>query len=336
MVERFVYLREFEIFRDRRDLVTGAECEHLIDGGRAAGGRSRDRFLTRNEAERRNGHRFQDRANDMNPAFWGERSEQSGDIERDVDGGNDQVETAGEVFERTVAFGVVNEMRAQFFRFLLFTIAGGEGMDFAAPFVGELKREMTQSADADDADTSGRGNVMDQKRCENRDATAEERTGFGGIERIWQGTNPRPLGAETIGKTSVAADDRTLGLVTEIVIARKALGTAQAAEGGPTDANALTDFQTFCVFSKRGHRADRFVARDKWETGHAPFIIEHREIRVADAAVGNVDFDVVAAEFAGIEGIGLERGACGGGGIGFDFRHGGWGWSVEKQVLARF
>src|ERR1035441_8416963 len=48
-------------------------------------------------------------------------------------------------------------------RFRFLAVTGGEGMDFTAPFVGELERHVSQSTDANDPDTSGGGQFMNQE-----------------------------------------------------------------------------------------------------------------------------------------------------------------------------
>jgi len=50
-------------------------------------------------------------------------------------------------------------MSAQFSRFRFLAVTGGESMNFAAPFVGELQRHMAQSTDANDPDAGGGGTL---------------------------------------------------------------------------------------------------------------------------------------------------------------------------------
>jgi hypothetical protein len=45
-------------------------------------------------------------------------------------------------------------------------IARGEGVDFAAPFVGELQGHVAQAADTDYPDACGRGYVVFKERRE--------------------------------------------------------------------------------------------------------------------------------------------------------------------------
>jgi hypothetical protein len=57
------------------------------------------------------------------------------------------------------------------------------------------------------------------------------------------------------------------------------------------------------------------------EFRHAPFVIEHRDIRVADPAVRDLDFDFFGAEFARVEGKRLQCRMGRGGGVGVKCRH---------------
>ena len=53
--------------------------------------------------------------------------------------------------------------------------------------------------------------------------------------------------------------------------------------------------------AERRHRAGHLVAGNERIVRHAPFVIEHRKIRVADAAVRDLDFHFLRPEFARIE-----------------------------------
>ena len=55
-------------------------------------------------------------------------------------------------------------------------------------------------------------------------------------------------------------------------------------------------------------RADRFVAGNEREIGHAPFVVEHGEVGMADSAVADLDLDFLGTEFTRIEAEGLKRG----------------------------
>jgi hypothetical protein len=56
-------------------------------------------------------------------------SKESRYVEWDVDGGNDEVQATGYLFQDTVALGVVDLVRAKLARLLFLTITGGESVD---------------------------------------------------------------------------------------------------------------------------------------------------------------------------------------------------------------
>ena len=72
----------------------GTEGEHSVDGRRTAGGRTGNRLLAKDEAEGGNRHGFEHRTHDMKNAFRRERSQQSRDIQGNIEGGNDEIEAA--------------------------------------------------------------------------------------------------------------------------------------------------------------------------------------------------------------------------------------------------
>jgi hypothetical protein len=86
-----------------------------------------------------------------------------------------------------------------------------------------------------------------------------------------------------------------------IVMAGQTLATGKTAGGRPSDANPLPHLEAVDVFSERDHRADRFMSGHERELGHAPFVVEHRKIGMADAAVRDFDFHLVLSQLARIK-----------------------------------
>src|SRR6266550_7872889 len=101
-------------------------------------------------------------------------------------------------------------------RFLAFT--GGEGMYFTTPFVGELERHVSQSADANDPDAGGRGHFVNQEWRKYCDAAAQERSHFGQVQRIGQRANPRPLSSNSIRKTAMPPDNGPLSSGAQVLL----------------------------------------------------------------------------------------------------------------------
>jgi len=87
---------------------------------------------------------------------------------------------------------------------------------------------------ADDADAVGRFGVHRQ-RIEDGDATAEQRTSLGEVQRLGQRERPCPMRADVRGKPAAMADDRRLRLRAKVMISRHALATVHVApENQPT------------------------------------------------------------------------------------------------------
>jgi len=99
----------------------GTEGEHLVDGCGTADRRTGNRLLAHYEAEGRNRHGLEHRPHDMKNAFRRKASQQSGDIQGNIDGGDDEIEAASDFLQLDVAFGVVDVVRTEVagFRFLL-------------------------------------------------------------------------------------------------------------------------------------------------------------------------------------------------------------------------
>ncbi len=261
-----------------------------------------------------------------------ERTKQAGDVERRVNGGDDEVEASLQLLEFAVALGVVDDMRAELLGLGFLVVAGGEGVDFAAPFVGELERHVPKAADADDADARGGRQIVDNERRKDRDATAEERADLGGVEALGQRARPGPLHADAIGEGAVAADDGPADVGAEVVVTGETFGAREATVGGPADADFLADLEALGLGAERDDGAGGFMAGDERIPGPTPFVVEHGEIGMAQAAIVDLDLDFLGREIAGVELEGLERGFGAVGCVGVEFGHGG----SEVEGCARF
>lgn len=122
--------------------MAGAKGEHSVDGRRTAGGRTGNRLLAHYEAEGGNRHWLEYRPHGMKNALRRKGSQQAGNIQRNIDGGDDEIEAASDSLQLDVTFGVVDVVRTEFAGFRFLVIARGERMDFAAPFVCKLQRHM--------------------------------------------------------------------------------------------------------------------------------------------------------------------------------------------------
>src|SRR5881394_3176560 len=271
--------------------MAGAEFKHVVDRGRAACGGAGYGLLAQNQAERGHFQWLENSSDVVETTIGDQRFEQTTDVLRRIDRGNDEVKTPGKFFQDPILFGVMHIMSAKFSRLGFLAVTGGEGMDFAAPFVGELQGHMSQSTDADNSYAGGGGQVMNQEGRKHSDTTAKERSGFFHVQRIGQRTNPGPLGSHTIGETAVASDNGALSIGAEVLIAGKTFVACETAMSGPAEADALSDFEPLRGLAQCGNCSRYFVSGNERELGHAPFVIEHREVRMADAAMGHLDLD---------------------------------------------
>src|SRR5208282_5564835 len=70
----------------------------------------------------------------------------------------------------------------------------------------------------------------------------------------------------------------------------------QATAGKPADADSIADFYAFDMLTGSDDRADRFVSADQRVRRETPFVVEHRQIGVANAARRDGDIDLLGAE----------------------------------------
>ena len=95
-------------------------------------------FWPQDQAEGRDLQRIKDGANIMQTPFWSKRVEHAGYIQPSVHRRDNQVEAARNFLQRTIPLGVVDVVCAEFAGLGFLAVACGEGMDLAAPLVGEL------------------------------------------------------------------------------------------------------------------------------------------------------------------------------------------------------
>src|SRR4051794_41148412 len=243
----------------------------------------------------------------METTIGRESIEISREIQRRVNGGYDQVETSGKLFKSPVLFAVVHVMSAQVSGLGLFTVTRREGMNFTAPFVGKLQRHMSQSPNANNPQARGGGHAMDLQRGKNSRAATEQRSCLFHIQRIRQGTNPRPLGSHAIRETAVAPGNRALSGGAKILVPGKTLVTRQTTMSEPSEPDALTDLESLCRVAERDDCSRYFVSRHKRKLSRAPVVIEHRKIRVAETAVRHLDLDFLRTNLSGIEAERFKR-----------------------------
>ncbi|MNE59462.1 hypothetical protein D3C80_1545560 [compost metagenome] len=74
----------------------------------------------------------------------------------------------------------------------------------------------------------------------------------------------------------------------------------------PADPDPLADFQAAHLLAEAHDAANHLVAGDERVAGVAPFVVDHRLVGVADAAVFDCHFDLFAAQRAGVIAVRFE------------------------------
>ena len=124
------------------------------------------------------------------------------------------------------------------------------------------------------------------------------------------------MAADLGGECAVPADDSLLQALAHVVIAGEALAAVQATAGVPTQSHGLSDADRLGAAAQGGNRSDGFMAGDEGILRDPPVVIQHRKVGMADAAVVDVDFDLLVRQRARVVGerpqfsARLARGQC--------------------------
>ncbi len=298
MRECIVHPGEGEVLGPGFDAVPGGELQHRADRGGCADGRPGDRPLGHDEWERGEVERFKDRADHVQPAARGERLDVGIPVEGHIDGGDDEVEPAAGARNGVEIARVDGFVGAEFQRFLLFGFAGGEGGDMTPPRPGELEREMSEAADADDGDLRCGRELGLHERVEDGDAAAEHRADGARRDGCGQLHDAGGLRADDVGEAAMTADDGCLCCCTHVMVATQALPAMQAVAGVPAEADAITDVEVLHARPDGADAAGHLMARNQGVIGHAPVVLEHAEIAVADATMFNIDVNFIITDRA--------------------------------------
>ena len=117
------------------------------------------------------------------------------------------------------------------------------------------------------------------------------------------------MGPHALGEATRPADDRVLAVRAEVLVAAQAVRTTHAAAGKPAKPDAVAYFDFFHLVARGDDAARNFVARDQRESGVAPVVVDDRQIRVANAAVIDRDFDLLVTERTRIKFEGFKGGS---------------------------
>ncbi|GAB7555669.1 hypothetical protein NRB_51900 [Novosphingobium sp. 11B] len=229
---------------------------------------------------------------------------------------DDQVERAG---VRSHFLGLAADHRAvgaEVDRVLALGGRRGEGDDFGPHGMRDLDRHMAETADADDADLLARTGVPVTQRRVRGDARAEQRRDGGKLLRrvadrkdeAFIDDDPARIAAHGVAGrirrlAVVGADEAVLAILFEIVMARTAVA---AAVDHAADADGVADLEAADFAAHRADGADDLVTGNAGEKGAAPLAAHGVQVRVAHAAIADVDRDVARARLAPFDGHGFE------------------------------
>ena len=286
------------------DAVAGGYVEHLAEAEGAADGAAADGALAGDEREGVDGDGRRRNAHEPEGSVGTQSLEVSAPVLIGVDGGEDEVEGAGYFFHG-LGFAAIDEvMCAEGAGFLFFGQSRGEGSNLGTEGAGELYGEVTEAADADDADTRGGVDAVDAHGVVNGDAAAKQGRGLFAGQGIGDGNDKTGVGADAIGVAAVAMDAGAFRRGTEILLAAHTPLTLAAGVGLPAEADALADFKRADLAAERGNGADDLVTGDEGILADAPIVGDEVEVAVADGAMGDGDLNLAGAELARIV---LER-----------------------------
>jgi hypothetical protein len=96
----------------------------------------------------------------------------------------------------------------------------------------------------------------------------------------------------------VAVDTGAFRRGAEILLAAHTPITFAAGDGLPAETNPLADFKRADFGAERSDCADDFVTGDEGILADAPIVGDEVQIAMADAAMGDSDFDFACAELA--------------------------------------
>ena len=140
--------------------------------------------------------------------------------------------------------------------------AAGDGDGVKAHPDGELHRQMTEAADAQDADeVAGAGTAVAQ-RIEGGDPGAEQRAGLDGRELVRDQGQRLDRGHHVLGIAAIVADAGYAGLAAGDEIAAAAAVAMAAMPAIPADADPLPDLPGLGAVAQGVDHAGDLVAGD--------------------------------------------------------------------------
>ncbi len=123
---------------------------------------------------------------------------------------------------------------------------------------------------------------------------------LGPVQALGDGRGRTPRASNPAGEGSVPAHDGLFQGRAEVVIAGEALGAMQAASGIPAQADGLGAAEQFGFGARGRDGSDGFVSGRQRILCDLPFVVQHGQVGMADAAVGDIDLDLLVAERAAV------------------------------------
>ena len=294
----------------------GAEVEHFLRLRQTADAGAGKAVTAAEQAEGRDRLRVLGRADEAERAVALQQLQIAVDVVIGRDAVEDEMELADPGLHRLGITGHHHLMGAEPLGVGALALRGGEEDDMGAEGPGELDAHMAEAAEADDADgLAGADLPMAQRRI-GRDAGAEQRRRGGQIEigRHLERevlVDDDGLGIAAIGHLAgelVGAvigarrpGDAILLQALDAVLARAA-GVDEAADAGEIAFLELRDLATDAADA-----ADDLMSGNVRIDGVVPFVAGGMQVGMADAAIEDLDLDILRARIAALEGGERER-----------------------------
>ena len=230
------------------------------------------------------------------------------------------VENEMKTFEMLVhLFGIIgidDLIRAQPEGILDFVRRVGEDHDMRTHCLGEFHAHVSKSAESHDADFLALDDLVVSQRGISGDAGAEERGGGGEIQILRDVQHKGFIhdhapGVSTVSHAAAvfirAVEGKDRALVAELFEIFLAAFTDAAGIHQTTDAGDVAFLELLDVRAGFRDASDDFMARHAGISGALPFVAGGMHVRVADAAVKNLDLHVVRAGITALKSEGRER-----------------------------
>ena len=189
---------------------------------------------------------------------------------------------------------------------------GGQRDDVGAQRLGGLDGEVAEAADARDADAVAHLDAPMLHRLVGGDARAQDRRGFLGLQSVGDlhheflaHDDAVRIAAVAVGAVgvggAVVGGGEALGAGAILLLARGAIGAFLAAIHHAADADLVALGEFLDALADLGDGADDLVAGDAGINAVLPVVVHLVKVRVAHAAVRNLDRDLARAQRFALE-----------------------------------